>query len=178
MSCWTHECNEVQKLTKSYDHHTGNTAHLVKLPHLLIWSCAAESASSTAIRRSRSSSSCSSKYLRSCFVLLCKFSVSDNLSENNQAHVKKWSNSQTILFLFNNAECEQIPTPFHLHRRWVFFMNIFKLFGNKEWECKSLKDSVSHLEGASWLCHPWPHLLLAVLKGHNESCAKFQLQTY
>lgn len=57
---------------------------------------------------------------------------------------------------------------------WIYL----KLFGNKEWECKSLKDSVSHLEGASWLCHPWPHLLLTVLKGHNESCAKFQLQTY
>lgn len=66
----------------------GQHCHSDQCPHLLIWSCAAERASSAATRRSRSSSSCSSKYLRSCFVLLCKCSVSDNLSEKKQACAK------------------------------------------------------------------------------------------
>lgn len=82
--------NEKQTVSENTLLRVKNTlVCLLRLPHLLIWSCAAKSASSAARRRSRSSSSCSSKYFISCFVLLCKCSVSDNLSENNKAYAKK-----------------------------------------------------------------------------------------
>lgn len=152
----------------------GDTACLLKLTHLLIWSCAAESVSSTARRRSRSSSSCSSKYLRSCFVLLCKCSVSDNLSENNQAYAKKRANSWTILFLLYSLMqyVNRLQYPSTSQRRLSYLLLLDLNYLESKREDKSLEASVSHQEVVPWLCHPWPHLLKMILKGYEESHAR------
>lgn len=114
-------------------HSYGDSVCLLKLPHLLIWSCAAKSASSAARRRSRSSSSCSSKYFISCFVLLCKCSVSDNLLENNKAYAKKGL-IHGLLWFYCTHWCSvwTHSNYFPAHTGDLVIFTIFKLFGKHE----------------------------------------------